>query len=557
MSQTLSKIPKETLDKARALAALVMLKGFQVPIFWTDAKTVVLHWSRQIGKSYVLAAWAVFRVLSKLLGDEAAGVPGKDWLVCVLSNSKDNGREFMAKVAQICALVGIAAEQEDLSTDDLFDNMQFEARITLLGHVGRIKVLAANPRTARGFSGDLILDEFAFHQDSYAIWDGAEPILSANAEFQGRIASTGNGTSNMFYRMVAGAKADATVENPAGFSTSDEGMLVSRVSRSAAYKLGQQIYSLKTGRPITPEEARAAALDKASYDQNYELAFSDEGSQLLSDDIISAAEYKGERAEKECVLCEQTWSVEALEYLATLPGPLCFGMDVGRTRNLSSIGVGEKIGGIILVRAILRMRDTRLPKQKEELMRLFTLPNIGSGEVDMTGIGLGLVEFAQEELGTYRVRGVNFSTTEKRDERQAIVAGQCGLPVENAKVTELMGLDVLSAFEGHAIRIPRVSWLRESLKKPHKVVRDNKVYLSAADDAEGHADEFWSIALLIRALWCGKGGIKETGGIRTGANASTGARTGDEGFRPRQLGGGMRSLVRRITTAIGGKGGAN
>jgi phage FluMu gp28-like protein len=83
-----------------------------------------------------------------------------------------------------------------------------EIRITMVvdgrERVGRIKVLAANPRTARGFSGDLILDEFAFHEDSNAIWDAAEPILSSNPEFQCRIASTGNGRHNMFYRMCAG-----------------------------------------------------------------------------------------------------------------------------------------------------------------------------------------------------------------------------------------------------------------------------------------------------------------------------------------------------------------
>ncbi len=70
----------------------------------------------------------------------------------------------------------------------------------------RIKDLAANPRTARGFSGDLILDEFAFHHDDAAIWEAAEPILSSNKDFLCRIASTGNGRYNMFYRMATGGR---------------------------------------------------------------------------------------------------------------------------------------------------------------------------------------------------------------------------------------------------------------------------------------------------------------------------------------------------------------
>ena len=65
-------------------------------------------------------------------------------------------------------------------------------------------MLAANPRTARGFSGDLILDEFAFHENGDAIWAAAEPILASNKDFLCRIASTGNGRHNLFYRMVEG-----------------------------------------------------------------------------------------------------------------------------------------------------------------------------------------------------------------------------------------------------------------------------------------------------------------------------------------------------------------
>ncbi len=540
-------------ERLAAMVALLIFKIFQVPIFWSGAKTVVLHWSRQIGKSYVLAAWAVYRILTMSVGDPAKGIEGRDWLVCVLSNSKDNGTEFMQKVGRVCRLLGVAFEAEDLSADEHIENMRIECRIKVFGHEGRIKVLAANPRTARGFSGDLILDEFAFHEDSYAIWDAAEPILSANPDFQCRIASTGNGTANMFYRLVAGARAVATAENPAGLCFSDAGMIVSRVSRSAAWALGQKIYDLKTGKEITPEQARAAALDKASYAQNYELAFNDAAARLLTDDAISGCEYQ---SEDECVICEGAWTPRALKFLGGLSGTLCFGMDVGRHRHLSTIAVGEKIGGIAFTRGILRMRETRLPKQKEEIARLFTLPNIGSGEIDMTGIGLGLVEFAQEapEMGVHRVRGVNFSTKEDRNERQALIAASSGLPIDSAKVTELMGLDMLQAFEGRAIRIPHEDALRESLRKPEKMVKNNQVLIAAEDDDAGHADEFWAIALMLRALGTGPTlGIQQASDIRLGINqamsmmATSGA-LHRATFTPRSLGTGYGRELPRLGT---------
>jgi hypothetical protein len=48
-------------------------------------------WSRQIGKSFTLAAWAVDRLLTR---------PGR--LVTILSNSQANGQELNMKVAEVC-----------------------------------------------------------------------------------------------------------------------------------------------------------------------------------------------------------------------------------------------------------------------------------------------------------------------------------------------------------------------------------------------------------------------------------------------------------------------
>jgi Terminase large subunit, T4likevirus-type, N-terminal len=171
----------------------VHFRPYQLPVF-KDKTTgiLVLHWSRQIGKSFTLAAWAVNRLLEH---------PGR--LVTVLSNSRENGAEFLRKCAEICRLNGTKFKTKDDSPpDDFFEHMRMELTIRDKGKTGRIKVLAANPRTARGFSGDLILDEFAFHEDSAAIWEAAEPILSSNQDFLCRIASTGNGKHNMFYRIA-------------------------------------------------------------------------------------------------------------------------------------------------------------------------------------------------------------------------------------------------------------------------------------------------------------------------------------------------------------------
>src|SRR5581483_8598507 len=87
------------------------------------------------------------------------------------------------------------------------------------------------------------------------------------------------------------------------FSRSAAGFRVSRITRTMAHAWGVPIYDPQTREPITPEQARAQALDKRSYDQNFECAFGDENRTLLSLELISAAERDnvGE-------ICEQVWN---------------------------------------------------------------------------------------------------------------------------------------------------------------------------------------------------------------------------------------------------------
>jgi phage FluMu gp28-like protein len=452
-------------QRSRSEAALLQFRQYQEPVFWCSLGMLIVHWSRQIGKSYVLAAWAVFRLLEN---------PGR--LVTVLSNSKSNGVEFVVKAAQVCDLMRVACDKVNFSPDDKIENMRMEIRIKAEGKVGRIVILAANPRTARGFSGDLILDEFAFHEDSAAIWDAVEPIISSNPDYLCRIASTGNGRFNMFHQM-------AQETSP---------YTVSRIRRSEAYRMGVKIYDPATRREITPEQARAAALDKASYDQNYECAFNDENMALLTNALISACEYS-QAAAADCHICFQDWTRDALDFLRSCKGPLGIGLDVGRTRDITVITIGEKISGTLFTRAILRISQTRLPEQLDRLRPILRMPNFGRLCGDATGLGLGLVEFAQEECGPYRAEAVQFASREKR----AIHGIQ---QADSALVTELMALDLLELFETRLIRIPCEIALRESLRKPERITTAGGVRIAATRDEAGHADEFWSMALMVRSL---------------------------------------------------------
>lgn len=443
---------------------VINFRPYQREVFFDDSSGILmLHWSRQIGKSFVLAHWAVNRCLSK---------PGR--LITVLSNSKANGGEFMVKCHEACAAFKAEAELLGMDAGETFDNMRMELRIKRKGKVSRIIVLAANPRTARGFSGDLILDEFAFHENSAAIWEAAEPILSSNQDFLCRIASTGNGKHNMFYRMC-----------------SDPAIKLSRIPRSLAFKQGVKVFDPTTRQPITPDQARSKALDKRAYDQNYECAFMDENMTLLSHELISAAERDGVGE-----ICQRDWTGSALARLREAVGSLYVGYDIGRKVDLSVITVAEKLGGIYFIRAILRIQDMRLPDQQLRLGEICRMPKFRRAALDMTGLGLGLFEYAQKEYGASRIFGINFASTVPTTKKIL----EEGRKQTTVRVTEAMATELLQVYEDRRIQHPADGQLRDDLRKPEKITSPGgRVSIAATRDEAGHADHFWSLALVIEA----------------------------------------------------------
>src|ERR1035437_7554102 len=67
----------------------------------------------------------------------------------------------------------------------------------------RITGLPANPDTARGYSGHIVLDEFAFHGDAHKIFAACFPIITRGYSIE--VISTPNGTAGKFYEIAKAA----------------------------------------------------------------------------------------------------------------------------------------------------------------------------------------------------------------------------------------------------------------------------------------------------------------------------------------------------------------
>jgi phage FluMu gp28-like protein len=143
--------------------------------------------ARQIGFTFA-AAW---RVVDKRLGE-----PG---LTVWLSASERQALEAMEHIRRFCRELKAAAVYEE----EFIEGALVKQHQVRLPNGSRIVALPANPDTVRGFAGDVVLDEFAFHRDAEAIWRAA--FATATRGFQLEIISTPNGARGKYYELARAA----------------------------------------------------------------------------------------------------------------------------------------------------------------------------------------------------------------------------------------------------------------------------------------------------------------------------------------------------------------
>lgn len=305
----------------------------------------------------------------------------------------------------------------------------------------RITALPANPDTARGFSANVLLDEFAFHKDSRAIWQALFPVISKPG-LKLRVISTPNGKANKFYELMTG-KDD-------GWSRH-----VCDIHQAVA-----------EGCPRDIDELRAALADPDAWAQEYELQWLDEASAWLSYDLIAG--------------CESDEAGDPARYA----GGRCFvGVDIGRRRDLYVIYVVEEVGDVGVTREVVKLRRASFAEQDAEFDRVMRTYNVVRACKDQTGMGEKPVEDAQRRYGKYRVEGVLFT----------------------APVKQELAILLKRRFEDRKVRVPVDRDTRDSLHAVKKIVTAaGNERFDAERTEKGHADEFWALALAEHARDSGR-----------------------------------------------------
>jgi len=381
-------------------------------------------WSRQIGKSFTKSLRRLLRGIER----------GKTQIF--LSAGERQSRELMLKAQQHCRALNLAAS---FHGDQSFHGTSFRQLTIELPNGVRIVGLPANPTTARGFTGDVLLDEFSMHRDDREIWAAVFPtVLRGQGELD--VASTPKGRNNLFAEL--------------------------RDNEHFAHSTIRLDEAIAAGLDVDAEQIRRSMNDDELYRQEFCCEFLDESSTFLTYDQLR-------RIEDPSLDTGFDW-----DSIENARGPLYAGVDIGRHHDLTVIWVVEETNSVLITRGVRESRDEPFRRQNEVLHRLLQLPSTRRCCIDAGGMGMPLAEEAIERFGGSKVEAVTFT-----------------MAIKDAMATQLR-----LRIEDAAIRIPVDEKIRNDWHSIRRsVTASGPARYEVAHPRAGHADRFWAACLAVRA----------------------------------------------------------
>jgi phage FluMu gp28-like protein len=350
----------------------------------------------------------------------------------LLSASQDLSDEVMLKVRAHCALLADLGftRANDFTTDNASEIAWRTG--------GRVVSLPANPRTARSYTGDVWLDEFAYHQDPIGIRDAAFP-MAMRGGWRIRIVSTPNGAQGLFHELVTAP--------PRGWS-------LHRIPLERAIADGLEVdldalWSLCGG-------------DERVFNQWFRCAFLDGDLQYIPTHLADAA-------------LRWTDTMPALDF-----AEIHAGLDVGRHHDLSVLTIVAVVGSVAWVLAVIPWKRTAFRDQRRNLIAARDTFQWSTIHIDKGGLGEQLTEELVDDWGESEVKAVAFTNPEK----------------------ESMATRAFRWFRDNRVRFPRgpegVALRDETIAVRRVITNSGNVVYSVPRSSKGHGDRWWSLCLALK-----------------------------------------------------------
>ena len=401
------------------------LLGYQRRWIEDRSRFKVGMFARQTGKTFTTCLEILLSILKK---EEGGG--RERWVI--LSRGERQAKEAMDEgFKRHLQAVGCGFRENFIPFQTVSSSLEVK-----FSNGSCVTALPANPDTARGYSANVFLDEFAFHQDSDKIWESLFPVIS-HGDKRLIITSTPNGKNNRFYKIINGG---------------------GNWSRHIV-----TIYdAIKDGLKRDVGKLKEMLNDADSWAQEFELQWVDEASSWLSYELIESC------VNKECGISSNY--TDGICYL---------GVDIAVRNDLFVATVIEENDSVFYLREMIEGRKIGFQEQDKIIDGLMKRYRVGRVCVDQSGIGERSVEELQRMYGEYMVNGVIFTQAAKLD--MALKARKL---FEQKRIQIPFNMDLINDLH----------------KITKTVGQTGVIRLTAERDRDGHADRAWSLFLACEAI---------------------------------------------------------
>lgn len=306
-----------------------MLYPYQIKYVNDKNRMSIWHKSRQIGMSFASGYEAVFD--------------------CVLNNTNklivsSSQRQSNIIMTYVERFLEIFRKINSLKNLRLTIDTKTEKRFA---HNDKaIFCLPCNPVAIRGFNGDIILDEFAFHRNDEQVYSASIGCITRGYKI--KIISTGLGNKNLFYRI------NHEYWRHQGFKR----------KRITIYD------AINNGLDLDISEIKNS-IDETTFRQEYLCEFVDETSAYFPYDLLISA------------IDDYDLPSDTENYI---------GIDIGRHNDNTVIAIISKIGNIYFLKNLEALKEKNFDEQYKIINQIIYDANPVKIYIDKTGIGMQLAE---------------------------------------------------------------------------------------------------------------------------------------------------------------------
>lgn len=370
-------------------------------------------------------------------------------LTTFISIGQEESNEVLEKAkAHRSVLVSLGSRMAAKRDKNNASNIDFQSG-------GRIIALPSSG--GRGFTGNVFLDEFAYHIRPGKVWDAALAV-TMHRGFRARVASTPNGVGDEFEQL---------------WNNSDKNHGWSRheIPIQRAIADGMRLDMAKLW--------KLAKGDPRIFDQMFHCKFLDGEMQYISSELIDAA--------------------SGTDFDTKDTGTYFGGLDIGKTIDLTVLVVVKKIGALMHVVYVESCKRTDSVKLDDMVARAFKRFGLRRLCVDATGIGSFPAEQMQKKHGVSRVEPVTFTQNSKEDMATSLYTAFAERKIRLPKTAYCERVDPkVVLLEGRGQEQPTA--LRADIASIRRIITSaGNVRYDAPHTDQGHADRAWALALAVHS----------------------------------------------------------